>query len=83
MAGPEEMSDALSAGVKRSSVDIESLQRKKFKTDELPLSPAQHRTIEDLLHAFKKKGGFDNIRKILWNEFHDGVCLILYSFFII
>ncbi|KAF7594676.1 hypothetical protein BBP40_008569 [Aspergillus hancockii] len=72
MAGPEEMPEVLSTSVKRLSVDIESLQRKKFKTDELPLSPTQHRTIENLLHAFKKKGGFDNIRKILWTEFHDG-----------
>ncbi|KAE8397956.1 complex proteins associated with Set1p component shg1-domain-containing protein [Aspergillus pseudonomiae] len=72
MAGPEEMPDVESAGVKRPSVDIESLQRKKFKTEELPLSPTQHRTIENLLHAFKKRGGFDTTRKKLWTEFEEG-----------
>ncbi|KNG81576.1 arginine rich protein [Aspergillus nomiae NRRL 13137] len=72
MAGPEEMPDVESAGVKRPSVDIESLQRKKFKTEELPLSPTQHRTIENLLHAFKKRGGFDTTRKKLWTEFDEG-----------
>ncbi|KAE8163320.1 complex proteins associated with Set1p component shg1-domain-containing protein [Aspergillus tamarii] len=72
MAGPEEMPDVPSAEVKRPAVDIESLQRKKFKTEELPLSPTQHRTIEDLLHAFKKRGGFDTTRKKLWTEFDEG-----------
>ncbi|KAG2415325.1 hypothetical protein HFD88_006516 [Aspergillus terreus] len=74
MAGPEEEMPAAvqSAGVKRSSVDIESLQRKKFKADELPLTAAQHGAIDSLLHAFKKKGGFDTIRKKMWAEFHDG-----------
>ncbi|KAL3260192.1 hypothetical protein ABHI18_004823 [Aspergillus niger] len=75
MAGPEEMVD-VAAGVKRpttaSSMDLDSLQRKKFKTDELPLSAAQHSAIEHLLHAFKKRGGFDSIRKKIWSEFHDG-----------
>ncbi|KAF9885105.1 hypothetical protein FE257_000745 [Aspergillus nanangensis] len=73
MAGPEEdVSDVQFAGLKRPSVDIESLQRKKFKTDELPLTAAQHGAIDDLLHAFKKKGAFDTIRKNLWADFHDG-----------
>ncbi|PYH99312.1 hypothetical protein BO71DRAFT_369178, partial [Aspergillus ellipticus CBS 707.79] len=62
----------LAAGVKRPSLDLESLQRKKFKTDELPLSAAQHTAIENLLHSFKKRGGFDTIRKKIWSEFHDG-----------
>ncbi|KAL4754940.1 complex proteins associated with Set1p component shg1-domain-containing protein [Aspergillus terricola var. indicus] len=60
-------------GVKRPSFDIERFQqRKKFKTEELPLTAAQHKAIEDLLHSFKKKGGFDHIRKKVWSEFHDG-----------
>ncbi|KAF7161575.1 hypothetical protein CNMCM5623_007110 [Aspergillus felis] len=72
MAGPDEMSDVQPTGVKRPLLDVESLQRKKFKTEELPLTAAQHTAIEDLLHAFKKKGGFDNVRKKVWAEFHDG-----------
>ncbi|KAL6234472.1 complex proteins associated with Set1p component shg1-domain-containing protein [Aspergillus navahoensis] len=59
-------------GVKRPSFDVERFQqRKKFKTEELPLTAAQHKAIEDLLHSFKKKGGFDYIRKKIWSEFHD------------
>ncbi|RHZ64266.1 BOD1/SHG1 domain-containing protein [Aspergillus thermomutatus] len=72
MAGPDEMSCVQPIGVKRPLLDVESLQRKKFKTEELPLTAAQHTAIEDLLHAFKKKGGFDNVRKKIWAEFHDG-----------
>lgn len=60
-------------GVKRPSLDVESLQRKKFKTEELPLTNAQHDTIGELLVSFKKKGGFDDIRRKVWSEFHDGV----------
>ncbi|KAJ6152394.1 hypothetical protein N7497_006713 [Penicillium chrysogenum] len=41
-------------------IDIESVKRKKFKTDDLPLSAAQHAVIDKLLHSFKKKGGFDS-----------------------
>ncbi|KAH2462580.1 hypothetical protein KXV71_004546 [Aspergillus fumigatus] len=72
MAGPDETSDVQPTGVKRPLLDVESLQRKKFKTEELPLTAAQRTAIEDLLHAFKKKGGFDNVRKKIWAEFHDG-----------
>ncbi|PWY77379.1 hypothetical protein BO70DRAFT_363321 [Aspergillus heteromorphus CBS 117.55] len=80
MAGPEEMAEGLLAtGVKRPSLDLESLQRKKFKTEELPLSAAQHTVIENLLHSFKKRGGFDTIRKKIWSEFHDGVFFFFYS----
>ncbi|RAH41296.1 BOD1/SHG1 domain-containing protein, partial [Aspergillus brunneoviolaceus CBS 621.78] len=86
MAGPlEETADVLApavgddataaavaaVGVKRP-LDIDSLQRKKFKTDELPLTAAQHAAIEHLLHAFKKRGGFDNVRKKIWAEFEEG-----------
>lgn len=54
-------------------MDIESLQRKKFKLDELPLTPAQHTSIQSLLHSFKKKGGFDSVRSGIWKEFDNGV----------
>lgn len=59
----------------KRSIDIESLTRKKFKTDDLPLSAAQHAVIDKLLHSFKKKGGFDSVRKQIWSEFNDGVWL--------
>lgn len=54
-------------------IDIESVKRKKFKTDDLPLSAAQHAVIDKLLHSFKKKGGFDSVRKQIWADFNDGV----------
>lgn len=72
MATDEAMED-VRTGEKRSSVDIESLKRKKFKAEDLPLSAAQHAAIDKLLHSFRKKGGFDSIRKTIWAEFNDGV----------
>lgn len=54
-------------------IDIESVKHKKFKTDDLPLSAAQHAVIDKLLHSFKKKGGFDSVRKQIWADFNDGV----------
>ncbi|GAD95078.1 hypothetical protein PVAR5_3716 [Paecilomyces variotii No. 5] len=72
MAGPENMADGDSTAVKRPALDVESLQNKKFKTEELPISAAQRAAIDNLLFSFKKKGGFDNIRKTIWAEFNDG-----------
>lgn len=83
MAGPEETPDAIPNGVKRVSPDVESLPRKKFKTEELPLSATQHTAIENLLHSFKKKGGFDNVRKKIWADFDSGVCRMLFFLWII
>lgn len=80
MAEPEEVPEVQVAGLKRPSVDLDDLQRKKFKTEELPLSATQHAAIDHLLHAFKKKGGFDAIRKKVWAEFEEGVCS-RFSFF--
>ncbi|KAJ5127105.1 hypothetical protein N7448_007884 [Penicillium atrosanguineum] len=70
MATDEVMEDV--PGTKRPALDIESLKRKKFKADDLPLSAAQHAAIDKLLHSFRKKGGFDNMRKQIWAEFNDG-----------
>ncbi|RMJ24678.1 arginine rich protein [Aspergillus sp. HF37] len=72
MGDSEEVPDAQSTSAKRPSMDIESLQRKKFKLDELPLTPAQHTSIQSLLHSFKKKGGFDSVRSGTWKEFDNG-----------
>ncbi|KAJ5450130.1 uncharacterized protein N7458_006579 [Penicillium daleae] len=72
MATDEAMED-VQMGTKRRSIDIESLKRKKFKAEDLPLSATQHAAIDKLLHSFKKKGGFDSIRKLIWAEFNDGV----------
>ncbi|KAJ5904140.1 hypothetical protein N7504_006523 [Penicillium tannophilum] len=71
MADPEAMED-VQLGAKRPALDIESLKSKKFKADDLPLSSAQHASIDKLLLSFKKKGGFDSIRKKIWADFNDG-----------
>ncbi|KAJ5359019.1 uncharacterized protein N7496_011432 [Penicillium cataractarum] len=71
MATNEAMED-VQMGTKRPPIDMESLKRKKFKADDLPISAAQHAAIDKLLHSFKKKGGFDSIRKQIWAEFNDG-----------
>lgn len=73
MADSAEAPEPQPTGVKRPSLDIESLQRKKFKTDELPLTATQNSAIQNLLHAFKKKGGFDSVRKGIFEEFDNGV----------
>jgi len=75
MAGPEVKADVETTGTKRPALDIESLQRKKFKTEELPLSAAQRAAIDNLLYTFKKKGIFDSYRKTIWAEFNEGVRL--------
>lgn len=71
MVNPQEIEDVHSTA--KRSIDIESVKRKKFKTDDLPLSAAQHAVIDKLLHSFKKKGGFDSVRKQIWADFNDGV----------
>lgn len=75
-----EGSDVEMKGVKRDPVDMESVQRKKFKTSELPLSAAQHASIDNLLFSFKKKGGFDSVRKKVWAEFNEDVGLYISQF---
>lgn len=73
MMATEEAMEDVQIGTKRLSIDMESLKRKKFKADDLPISASQHAAIDKLLHSFKKKGGFDSIRKQIWAEFNDGV----------
>ncbi|KAJ5554144.1 hypothetical protein N7513_004103 [Penicillium frequentans] len=78
MADPEAMED-VQLGAKRPALDIESLKSKKFKADDLPLSSAQHASIDKLLLSFKKKGGFDSIRKKIWADFNDGESKIKFT----
>lgn len=48
---------------------------RKFKASELPLPSATRSAIEDLAHAFKKKGGYDETRKNVWETFEASVCI--------
>ncbi|KAJ4413637.1 hypothetical protein N0V82_008415 [Gnomoniopsis sp. IMI 355080] len=42
---------------------------RKFKASELPLPSSTRSAIEDLAHSFKKKGGYDETRKNVWETF--------------
>ena len=55
--------------------DPETLPRKRFKTSELPLNATQKSTIDGLLHTIKKKGEYDSLRKKVWSQFEESVCL--------
>jgi len=45
-----------------------------FKAADLPLTSAVRSAIEGLAYAFKKKGGYDVIRKQAWDKFEASVC---------
>ncbi|KAI1007968.1 hypothetical protein K3495_g257 [Podosphaera aphanis] len=42
--------------------------RKKLKASDLPLASATRAAIEGLAHTFKKKGGYDSLRKQVWAD---------------
>jgi hypothetical protein len=47
--------------------------RKKLKTSDLPLASATRAAIESLSHTFKKKGGYDSLRKQIWEDLEKSV----------
>jgi hypothetical protein len=47
---------------------------RRFKASDLPLTSATRSAIEGLAHSFKKKGGYDTIRKQVWEKFAASVC---------
>ncbi|OGE56132.1 hypothetical protein PENARI_c003G07884 [Penicillium arizonense] len=74
MASEMDSSQALEAdaSTNKRPIDIETMGRKKFKTEDLPFTPVQHAAMDKLRHAFKKKGYFDLVRKQLWTGFNEG-----------
>lgn len=60
------MADAVVTGM---SIRPPSIIHPRFKLAELPLSRDQRVVIDNLSYAFKKKGGFDSLRKKIWAEF--------------
>ncbi|KAK0666840.1 complex proteins associated with Set1p component shg1-domain-containing protein, partial [Cercophora samala] len=42
---------------------------RKFKASDLPLTQAKRAAIDSLAHSFKKKGGYDAVRKKVWGDF--------------
>jgi hypothetical protein len=47
--------------------------RKKLKTSDLPLASATRAAIEGLAYTFKKKGGYDSLRKQVWEDLEKSV----------
>lgn len=55
--------------IKMSDMPAVVPKPRKFKASELPLPSATRSAIEELAHAFKKKGGYDDARKNVWDTF--------------
>ena len=53
--------------------------RKKLKTSDLPLASATRAAIEGLAHTFKKKGGYDSLRKQVWEDLVGSVSLYTFE----
>jgi len=53
--------------------------RKKLKTSDLPLASATRAAIEGLAHTFKKKGGYDSLRKQVWEDLVGSVSSCCFS----
>ena len=48
--------------------------RKKLRPTELPIPQSKRSGIEDLLHMFRKKGAYDDIRRSSMQPLVSGVC---------
>jgi hypothetical protein len=64
------MAPAIAPNAERSATAPIS---RKFKASDLPLTSAVRSAIEGLAHSFKKKGGYDEIRKQAWDSFEASV----------
>jgi COMPASS (Complex proteins associated with Set1p) component shg1 len=64
---------ATSMGYTKDSSSMGGPVRKKLKTSDLPLASATRAAIEGLAHTFKKKGGYDSLRKQVWEDLEGSV----------
>lgn len=64
------------AGKASDTVAVPPAAVRSFKASELPLSSAVRSAIEGLAHTFKKKGGYDAIRKQAWEKFEASVSFL-------
>jgi hypothetical protein len=55
--------------------DGPATMRKKLRPSELPLSQAKRSAIDSLVHMFRKKGVYDDIRRDLMKQYVSGVCI--------
>ena len=53
--------------------DMPHVAARKYKASDLPLSSATRFAIDGLAQSFKKKGGYDDIRKRAWEKFEASV----------
>jgi hypothetical protein len=53
--------------------DGAATMRKKLRPSELPLSQAKRSAIDSLVHMFRKKGAYDDIRRDLMKQYVSGV----------
>ena len=63
---------AAAAGPDKAASEAK-LFAQKYKASELPLSSLTRTSIDGLMTNFKKKGGYDAIRKQVWDKFEAGV----------
>lgn len=56
-----------------TAVQPEFSHRKKITTADLPLSSAKRSAISSLAHTFKKRGGYDSLRKEVWDQLEASV----------
>lgn len=54
--------------------DAHAPQPKKFKLSDLPISQTKRSAIDSLLHTFRKKGEYDDMRKHFFTQFETSVC---------
>jgi len=66
---------ASAVSLAKDAQSINGPPRKKLKTSDLPLASATRAAIEGLAHSFKKKGGYDSLRKQAWEELEGSVSL--------
>ncbi len=79
MAATSTISPVFDNHISADATDSGALAHKppKFKASDLPLTPAVRSAIEGLAHTFKKKGGYDAIRKQAWDKFEASVRALL------
>ena len=53
----------------------EDVPRKMFKVSDLPLNAGQKAAIDGLVHTMKKKGFYDTLRKQVWAQYTESVCI--------
>lgn len=67
---------ATAEGAPDATAQSPELIVRTFKASELPVSSATRAAVDGLTRTFKKKGGYDAIRKKAWEELENSVCCL-------